>query len=74
MERLSCKLEIVFCSLMLELIQSFFFAYTAFREGIIEFLVDELNQALAVVSPQLATYLKQFTFDEFNTKVMESDA
>ena len=35
---------------------------------------DELNQALAVVSPQLATYLKQFTFDEFNTKVMESDA
>lgn len=35
---------------------------------------DELNQALAVVSPQLATYLKQFTFDKFNTKVMESDA
>jgi hypothetical protein len=35
---------------------------------------DELNRALAVVSPQLATYLKQFTFDEFNTKVMESDA
>lgn len=35
---------------------------------------DELNQVLAVVSPQLAAYLQQFTFDEFNTKVMESDA
>ena len=33
----------------------------------------ELEQVLAVVSPQLATYLQQFTFDEFNTKVMESD-
>lgn len=35
---------------------------------------DELNQVLAVVSPQLAAYLQQFTFDEFNTKVMASDA
>lgn len=34
---------------------------------------DELNQVLAVVSPQLAAYLHQFTFDDFNTKVMESD-
>ena len=33
----------------------------------------ELEQVLAVISPQLATYLQQFTFDEFNTKVMESD-
>lgn len=35
---------------------------------------DELNQVLAIVSPQLAAYLQQFTFDTFNTKVMESDA
>lgn len=35
---------------------------------------DELNQVLSVVSPQLAAYLQQFVFDEFNTKVMESDA
>ena len=35
---------------------------------------DELERILLVVSPQLATYLHQFTFDEFNTKVMESDA
>ena len=34
----------------------------------------ELEQMLAVVSPLLAAYLQQFTFDEFNTKVMESDA
>ena len=34
---------------------------------------DELNQVLSVVSPQLAAYLQQFVFDEFNTKVMESD-
>lgn len=35
---------------------------------------SELEQILAVVSPQLSAYLQQFTFDEFNTKVMESDA
>ena len=35
---------------------------------------DELEQMLTVVSPQLASYLQQFIFDEFNTKVMESDA
>ena len=34
----------------------------------------ELELMLAVVSPQLSAYLQQFTFDEFNTKVMESDA
>ncbi len=34
----------------------------------------ELEQMLTVVSPQLSAYLQQFTFDEFNTKVMESDA
>ena len=34
----------------------------------------ELEQMLTVVSPQLAAYLQRFTFDEFNTKVMESDA
>ncbi|WP_300695635.1 BREX-4 system phosphatase PglZ [Acutalibacter muris] len=38
------------------------------------YLPDELNQILAVVSPQLAAYLHPFIFDEFNTKVMESDA
>lgn len=34
----------------------------------------ELEQVLSVVSPQLADYMQQFIFDEFNTKVMESDA
>lgn len=37
------------------------------------YTLDELNQILPVVSPQLADYLQKFTFDEFNTKVMESD-
>lgn len=35
---------------------------------------DELNQILSAVSPQLYAYIQQFTFDEYNTKVMESDA
>lgn len=35
---------------------------------------DELNRVLSVVSPQLFAYIQQFTFDEYNTKVMESDA
>lgn len=33
----------------------------------------ELEPLLSVASPQLAVYLQQFVFDEFNTKVMESD-
>jgi hypothetical protein len=35
---------------------------------------DELDRVLGVVSPQLFTYMQKFVFDEFNTKVMESDA
>lgn len=35
---------------------------------------DELDRILGIVSPQLAAYMQLFTFDEFNTKVMESDA
>lgn len=35
---------------------------------------DELNRVLSVVSPQLFSYIQQFTFDEYNTKVMEADA
>ena len=35
---------------------------------------DELNQVLTAISPRLSAYLQQFVFDEFNTKVMESDA
>lgn len=35
---------------------------------------DELNRVLSVVSPQLFAYIQQFFFDEYNTKVMESDA
>lgn len=35
---------------------------------------DELKETLKTVSPQLALYLEKFTFDQFNTKVMESDA
>lgn len=35
---------------------------------------DELNRILNIASPQLSAYIKQFTFDEYNTKVMESDA
>lgn len=35
---------------------------------------DELDQVLAIVSPRLAAYLRQFTFDAFNTRVMESDS
>ena len=35
---------------------------------------DELNSVLPVVSPQLFAYMQLFVFDEFNTKVMESDA
>ncbi len=34
---------------------------------------DELNDILRTVSPQLALYLEKFTFDQFNTRVMESD-
>lgn len=39
-----------------------------------DFALEELIEVLTVVSPQLTAYLQQFTFDEFNTKVMESDA
>lgn len=35
---------------------------------------DELINVLSIVSPQLFVYMQQFIFDEFNTKVMESDA
>lgn len=35
---------------------------------------EELNEILRTVSPQLALYLEKFTFDQFNTRVMESDA
>ena len=35
---------------------------------------DELRRILNAVSPKLSAYMQQFTFDEFNTKVMESDA
>ena len=39
-----------------------------------EFSDDELPEILGRVSPTLSEYLRQFTFDEFNTRVMESDA
>ncbi len=35
---------------------------------------DELDKMLGFASPRLAAYLQLFTFDEFNTRVMESDA
>ena len=35
---------------------------------------EELCTILKTVSPQLAAYLELFRFDEFNTKVLESDA
>ena len=35
---------------------------------------DELNSVLYAISPQLFQYLQEFVFDEFNTRVMESDA
>ncbi len=35
---------------------------------------NELNSALCAISPQLYQYLQKFVFDEFNTRVMESDA
>lgn len=35
---------------------------------------DELTAMLSFASPRLAAYLQLFTFDEFNTRVMESDA
>lgn len=35
---------------------------------------DELERVLGVASPILAAYMQQFTFDEFNTRVMESDS
>ena len=35
---------------------------------------NELNSALSAISPQLFQYLQKFVFDEFNTRVMESDA
>ena len=35
---------------------------------------NELSEILSCVSPKLNDYLRQFTFDEFNTRVMESDA
>lgn len=38
------------------------------------YTADELSTVLNFVSPRLAAYLQCFTFDEFNTKVMESDA
>lgn len=38
------------------------------------YTLDELNQILSSVSPQLFAYLQKFTFDEFNTKTMASDA
>ena len=47
---------------------------TGRREEKLHALQAELEQMLTVVSPQLSAYLQQFTFDEFNTKVMESDA
>ena len=34
----------------------------------------ELEEILTSVSPNLAAYLRRFVFDEFNTKVMASDA
>lgn len=34
----------------------------------------ELTNILSFVSPLLASYIQRFTFDEFNTRVMESDA
>ena len=37
------------------------------------FSLDDLIKVLSVVSPQLCAYLQPFFFDEFNTKVMESD-
>ena len=39
-----------------------------------KFSDDELPEILASISPVLGDYLRQFTFDEFNTKVLESDA
>ena len=38
------------------------------------YTVDELEKVLATISPQLAAYIQRFAFDEFNTKVMASDA
>ncbi len=35
---------------------------------------DELNAYLTVASPLLHTYLQEFIFDEFNTKVIDQDA
>ena len=35
---------------------------------------NELNIVLCTISPQLFQYLQKFVFDEFNTRVMESDA
>lgn len=35
---------------------------------------DELDKMLRFASPQLAAYLQLFIFDEFNMRVMESDA
>ncbi len=35
---------------------------------------DELEKAFAFMSPQLRAYLQQFTFDEFNTRLMDSDS
>ena len=39
MEWLSCKLEVIFCSLVLEFVQALFFTYNSFWESIIEFLI-----------------------------------
>ena len=38
------------------------------------YTLDEIYKALKVVSPQLYAYMQPFVFDEFNTKVMDSDA
>lgn len=38
------------------------------------YTTDELTEMLNFSSPQLAVYLKTFTFDDYNTRVMESDA
>ena len=42
--------------------------------SVYKYELGELDVVLSVVSPQLFAYMQQFVFDEFNTKVMESDA
>ena len=38
-----------------------------------EYSYDELEQVFSIISPQLNDYIRLFVFDEYNTKLMESD-